>query len=69
MTSDIASVMDATGTERAVLIGLCVDGVWRSIRLAAEHPERVLGIVAFGDRCAAHRAGAGALQDRRRAVR
>lgn len=48
MTSDIASVMDATGTERAVLIGLCVDGVWRSIRLAAEHPERVLGIVAFG---------------------
>ena len=48
MTSDIASVMDATGTDRAVLIGLCVDGVWRAIRLAAEHPDRVLGIVAFG---------------------
>src|SRR4029079_7459804 len=31
-----------------VLIGLCVDGVWRSIRLAAEHPERGLGLVAFG---------------------
>jgi pimeloyl-ACP methyl ester carboxylesterase len=44
---DIVAVMDATGTERAVLVGLCVDGVWRSIRLAAEQPERVLGIVAF----------------------
>jgi pimeloyl-ACP methyl ester carboxylesterase len=44
---DLESVMDATGTERAVLIGLCVDGVWRSIRLAARSPERVLGIVAF----------------------
>ena len=32
---------------RAVLVGLCVDGVWRSIRFAAAHPERVLGIVAF----------------------
>ncbi len=44
---DIATVMDATGTERAVLVGLCVDGVWRAIRLAAEAPERVAGIVAF----------------------
>jgi pimeloyl-ACP methyl ester carboxylesterase len=47
MTSDIAAVMDATHTDRAVLIGLCVDGVWRAIRLAAEQPERVLGVVAF----------------------
>jgi len=45
--SDIEAVMDATGTERAVLVGLCVDGVWRSIRLAAQRPDRVLGIVAF----------------------
>ena len=44
---DIVTVMDATETERAVLVGLCVDGVWRAIRLAAEEPERVLGIVAF----------------------
>jgi pimeloyl-ACP methyl ester carboxylesterase len=44
---DLEAVMDATGTERAVLVGLCVDGVWRSIRLAASNPERVLGIVAF----------------------
>ena len=45
---DIATVMDATGTDRAVLVGLCVDGVWRAIRLAVAQPDRVLGIVAFG---------------------
>jgi pimeloyl-ACP methyl ester carboxylesterase len=44
---DLVAVLDATGTRRAVLIGLCGDGVWRAIRLAAEQPERVLGIVAF----------------------
>ncbi|HET7473029.1 MAG TPA: alpha/beta hydrolase [Candidatus Limnocylindrales bacterium] len=44
---DIVTVLDATGTASAVLVGLCTDGVWRAIRLAAEHPERVLGIVAF----------------------
>lgn len=48
MTGDIVTVLEATGTERAVLVGLCGDGVWRSIRLAAERPDRVLGIVAFG---------------------
>ena len=45
--ADVELVMDATGTASAVLVGLCMDGVWRAIRLAAEHPERVLGIVAF----------------------
>ena len=44
---DIEAIMDATGTDAAVLVGLCVDGVWRSIRLASKHPDRVLGIVAF----------------------
>jgi pimeloyl-ACP methyl ester carboxylesterase len=44
---DIEAVMDATGTETAVLVGLCTDGVWRSIRLAVQQPDRVLGIVAF----------------------
>ena len=44
---DIAAVLEATGTDRAVLVGLCVDSVWRAIRLATEQPERVLGIVAF----------------------
>ena len=47
MVADIATVMDATEMDRAVLVGLCIDGVWRSIRLAAEQPDRVLGIVAF----------------------
>src|SRR4051812_21925136 len=44
---DLATVMDAADTEAAVLVGLCGDGVWRAIRLAATKPERVLGIVAF----------------------
>jgi pimeloyl-ACP methyl ester carboxylesterase len=48
MVADLEAVMDATGTARAVLVGLCTDGVWRAIRLAATHPARVLGIVAFG---------------------
>ena len=47
MTRDIAAVMDATDTARALLVGLCFDGVWRAVRLAAEAPERVAGIVAF----------------------
>ncbi|MFL5727530.1 MAG: alpha/beta fold hydrolase [Chloroflexota bacterium] len=47
MVADIVSVMDATDTPQAVLVGLCGDGVWRSIRVAAELPDRVLGIVAF----------------------
>lgn len=44
---DLEAVMDATGTSAAVLVGLCVDGVWRSIRFAAANPDRVLGLVAF----------------------
>ena len=44
---DCLAVMDAAGTERAVLVGVCGDGVWPSTRLAAEHSERVLGIVAL----------------------
>jgi pimeloyl-ACP methyl ester carboxylesterase len=30
-----------------VLAGICGDGVWPSVELAAGHPERVLGIVAL----------------------
>ena len=44
---DLATVMDGTGTERAVLVGLCTDAVWRAIRYAVQQPDRVLGIVAF----------------------
>jgi pimeloyl-ACP methyl ester carboxylesterase len=47
MLGDIEAVMDATGTEAAVLVGLCGDGVWRAIELAAMRPDRVQGIVAF----------------------
>lgn len=47
MVEDVAAVMAAAATARAVLVGLCVDGVWRAIRLAAERPEQVDGIVAF----------------------
>ena len=42
--ADIVTVLDATGTQQAVLVGLCGDGVWRSIRLATEQPDRVLGM-------------------------
>ena len=38
ITDDIVAVMDATGTARAILVGLCGDGVWRAVRLAATDP-------------------------------
>ena len=47
LVGDLEAVLDATGTDRAVLVGLCGDGVWPSIQFAGAHPERVLGIVAF----------------------
>jgi pimeloyl-ACP methyl ester carboxylesterase/UDP:flavonoid glycosyltransferase YjiC (YdhE family) len=45
--SDCLAVMDATSTETAVLVGICSDGVWPSVEIAATHPERVLGIFAI----------------------
>jgi pimeloyl-ACP methyl ester carboxylesterase/predicted glycosyltransferase len=45
---DCLSVMDATATNAAVLVGECVDGVYPSIQLAASDPDRVQGIVAIG---------------------
>jgi len=45
--SDCVAVMDATGTERAVLVGICSDGVFPSMQVAAAHPGRVQGIVAI----------------------
>ena len=47
LIGDIEAVMDATASESAVLVGLCSDGVWRAIELAAAKPARVLGIVSF----------------------
>jgi pimeloyl-ACP methyl ester carboxylesterase len=46
--NDCLTVLDATDTKAAILVGLCGDGVWPAIQLAASDPERVLGIVAFG---------------------
>ena len=45
--ADALAVLDATGTERAVLAGLSRGGAWGAL-LAARHPERVLGLVAIG---------------------
>jgi pimeloyl-ACP methyl ester carboxylesterase len=42
--ADATAVMDATGTERAVLVSLSMGANWAAL-LAAEHPERVAGIV------------------------
>jgi pimeloyl-ACP methyl ester carboxylesterase len=44
---DILAVMDATGTERAVLVSLSL-GAQRSLIVAARHPERVEGAVFIG---------------------
>ena len=40
--ADALAVMDATATERAVIVGLSAGTLW-GILLAAEHPERVEG--------------------------
>ena len=44
---DCLAVMDATSTRTAYLVGICTDGVFPSICIAAAHPDRVLGIVAI----------------------
>ena len=43
--ADTVAVMDETGTESAVAVVLC--HVWQGFELAAEHPERVSGVVAI----------------------
>ena len=44
---DCLAVMDATSTVTAYHVGICTDGVFPSLCLAAAHPERALGIVAI----------------------
>ncbi|HMJ74260.1 MAG TPA: alpha/beta fold hydrolase [Solirubrobacterales bacterium] len=44
---DALDVLDATGTEQAVVVGLS-RGTQRALLLAAEHPERVLAAVLIG---------------------
>ena len=41
---DALAVLDATGTERATLVSLSMGAQW-ALRLAAEHPEHVDGVV------------------------
>jgi pimeloyl-ACP methyl ester carboxylesterase/predicted glycosyltransferase len=47
---DIVAVMDATGTERATLVGMS-SGVRWTIIIAARHPDRVSGLFAIGPAC------------------
>ncbi|MGG5259740.1 alpha/beta fold hydrolase [Phycicoccus avicenniae] len=45
--ADVVAVMDAAGVGEAVLVGLSSGAAWAA-QVAAEHPDRVLGVVAFG---------------------
>jgi pimeloyl-ACP methyl ester carboxylesterase len=47
MAADIVAVMDATSTDRAVLVTLSM-GAQRGLIVAAEHPDRVEGLIATG---------------------
>jgi len=47
MAADIVAVMDATATERAVLVTLSL-GAERGLIVAAEHPDRVAGLITIG---------------------
>ncbi|SOD98109.1 alpha/beta hydrolase [Blastococcus haudaquaticus] len=48
--ADAVAVLDATGTERAVLVGLSCGATW-SVHVAAGHPDRVLGLFALAPSC------------------
>ena len=43
---DAVAVLDATDTERAVLVGLSMGGLW-SLLFAARHPDRVIAAAVF----------------------
>jgi pimeloyl-ACP methyl ester carboxylesterase len=45
--ADAVAVLDATGVDRAVVVGLSMGGGW-ALRLAAEHPDRVEALVLEG---------------------
>ncbi len=47
LTADALEVMNATGTDRAVLMALSAGARW-ALELGALHPDRVLGIVFIG---------------------
>ncbi len=48
--ADAIAVMDATSTDRAVLVSLSCGASW-SVHVAADHPDRVSGMVAIGASC------------------
>ncbi len=48
--ADVVAVLDATGTDRAVLVALSCGSTW-AVHAAADHPERVSGIVALAPSC------------------
>ena len=45
--ADTLAVLDATGTEHAVLVGFSCGALW-ALQVAADHPDRVLGVVTIG---------------------
>jgi pimeloyl-ACP methyl ester carboxylesterase/predicted glycosyltransferase len=45
--ADAVAVMDATATNRAVLVGLSAGALW-GVQVAADHPARILGLVCLG---------------------
>ena len=47
MTADALAVMDATNTERAIVVALSCAANW-ALLMAAEHAERVAGVVFIG---------------------
>jgi pimeloyl-ACP methyl ester carboxylesterase len=47
--ADALAVLDATGTDRAVVVGLSA-AAW-GVHLAADHPDRVSGLLALGPAC------------------
>lgn len=47
MAADLLAVIDATDTDRAVIVSLSL-GAQRALIVAAEHPERVAGLVFLG---------------------
>ncbi len=60
---DAVAVMDATGTDRAVLVGLSCGATW-GVHVAAGWPDRVLGLIAIGPAC-----GIGIAATRARGIR
>ena len=61
--ADAGAGMDATGTDRAVVAGLSM-GAGYALRLAAEHPGRVLGAVLLGSAVRVGRPSAAVPTDR-----